>query len=121
MGDRANVKVVEGSSTVYLYTHWGGSSLPDVLEAALRRKQRWTDGAYLARIIFSEMLKEAGEHALDDELGFGIFGDVVDGAYRVLVVDVDAQMVRHDNEEDGATGTPIPFAEFTAARVIDWQ
>ena len=58
MGDRGNIIVKDGNSEVYLYTHWTGSDLPDVLRSALKRgKSRWNDGPYLARIIFCEIVK----------------------------------------------------------------
>ena len=89
MGDRANVKVLdcrdrgEGRG-VYLYSHWGGSTLPQTLAMALDRgRSRWDDDAYLARIIFSQMV-EGDENGLT---GFGISTSVGDGADRVLIVD----------------------------------
>jgi hypothetical protein len=55
MGDRANVKVVDFDSTVFLYTHLSGSELPTVLQAALKRgRERCDDGQYLIRIIFCD-------------------------------------------------------------------
>ena len=64
MGDRGNVKV----DGVYLYTHDMGTSLPFVVKRALRKQWRWDDSAYLARIIFCEMIKGREQ----DEFGFGI-------------------------------------------------
>ena len=60
MGDRANIKLnTMDGGTIYLYTHWGGTELPKTLQSALiRGRERWTDEAYLARIIFSEMVKD---------------------------------------------------------------
>lgn len=71
MGDRRNVIITEGDGTgVALYTHWTGSDLPVVLKAALKRgESRWNDTGYLARIIFSDMIK--GYET--DLLGFGIY------------------------------------------------
>jgi len=83
MGDRANVKVKDGDDAVFLYTHWHGSDLPTILQAALRRgKGRWDDEQYLARIIFCEMIKDD----VMGETGFGISAHVGDGADRVLTV-----------------------------------
>ena len=91
MGDRANVHVFEGKGDngVYLYTHWNGTELPVTLQTALRRKQRWTDVAYLARIIFGEMVK--GEEA--GVTGFGIGTSMCDGQARILHVDTESQTV----------------------------
>jgi hypothetical protein len=58
MGDRANIVVEQTEGSVYLYTHWGGSGIRATLAAALDRgRPRWTDPAYLTRIIFSEMIQ----------------------------------------------------------------
>lgn len=91
MGDRANVKVVDGGQCVYLYTHWGGTDLPETLRRALvRGESRWDDAAYLARIIFSEMTRGSEEELT----GYGISPTVPDGGDRILEVDVDDQVVR---------------------------
>jgi hypothetical protein len=71
MGDRANIHLFEeeGDDGFYFYTHWGGTDLPEVLADALRRgRQRWDDPPYLARIIFSEMIKDE----VLEETGYGI-------------------------------------------------
>ena len=89
MGDRANVYVKDGEGGVYLYSHWGGTELPGTLQQAMKRKLRWDDRAYLARIIFCEMV--AGQER--DETGFGISPDIPDGADRVLIVDCDKKTI----------------------------
>lgn len=90
MGDRANVVVVENDEQVCLYTHWMGSELPDVLRSALKRgKTRWTDGQYLARVIFCEMVR--GD--MEGTTGFGISQTIGDGGNQVIVVNIDEQTV----------------------------
>lgn len=91
MGDRANVKVVERDSTVFLYTHWSGSALPGTVQAALKRgERRWNDGQYLARIIFCEMMD-----GREDELtGYGITSVAYDGDDRIITVNLDGQFVQ---------------------------
>jgi hypothetical protein len=105
VGDRGNVVVVtrdyetkKESGRVYLYSHWGGSELPQTLQNALKRNVRWNDGAYLTRIIFCQMLAElsgydAEETLRESETGFGISPDLGDGEYPVLVVDPDLGLV----------------------------
>ena len=93
MGDRANIIVKAGGEQVCLYTHWGGSELPQTLLTALSRKVRWDDFQYLTRIIFCEMLDD-----LEGETGFGITNRVYDDEYGPLTVDVDNQTVRFDGE-----------------------
>lgn len=89
MGDRSNIIIKSGNSKVYLYTHWGGSELKNVLKKALERgKNRWDDGQYLARIIFCEMIKDD----VMGETGFGISSERGDGGSDILV-SVDNQEV----------------------------
>lgn len=102
MGDRANVEVRYniGSSkedetpkqqSVFFYTHWAGTPLPETLRDALKRGEpRWSDPSYLARIIFSEMI---AEEDVRGETGYGIAPYVGDGDDRVLIVDTDAQTI----------------------------
>lgn len=103
MGDRRNViltedasykeggKQVERQEQVALYSHWGGTELPAVVQRALRRRQRWNDLPYLARIIFSEMVR--GD--INGETGFGISGVVVcEESGRDIVIDVGKQSIK---------------------------
>lgn len=111
MGERGNVCVKHSDGDVYLYTHWYGDVLAETVRRALARKQRWTDGSYLTRIIFCEMLREAGpETALDSETGFGISTHEQDNNYPVIYVDPEQQMVT-------ISGVGIPFTEFIRAKV----
>lgn len=93
MGDRANIAVKDswGDGTVYLYGHWSGSTLPDTLQTALRKKWRWDDSAYLARIIFEQMIDQQEARGL--ETGFGLSATVGDGDDRVLFLDCDKQTI----------------------------
>jgi len=92
MGDRGNIVIRErNGGEIYLYTHWGGSSLPLVLRSALdRSRDRWDDESYLARIIFSEMI--AGD--VHGTTGYGISTYRVDENHPDIVVDIAAQRVR---------------------------
>jgi len=95
MGDRANVRV-DGAGSVYLYTHWSGSELPETLQRALMAgRSRWDDSPYLARIIFCEMV--SGQER--ETTGFGISGNVGDGDNRVLIVDCKAGTVTFPNKD----------------------
>lgn len=111
MGDRANVVVKDGDSTVWLYTHNEGSDLPGVLRESLQRgKERWHDGPYLARIIFDDMTRG------DQELtGFGISSVPGDGDNRILLVNVDTQTVTITRHVEGSAtwpGKPVSFDEY---------
>jgi len=66
MGDRGQVHIVD--TGVWIYTHWGATTLPEVLYEALAEEARWNDPEYLARIIFDTMVGDSqGSHT-----GFGI-------------------------------------------------
>ena len=62
MGERGQIKI----GKIYLYTHWRGDELKEILRNALSRKQRCIE--YLTRNIFEEMIKED----LGIEIGYGI-------------------------------------------------
>lgn len=77
MGDQAQivVKADESDRGVYLYTHWRGDEIVDVLRAALLRgATRWEDPEYLARIIFCQMILDPSGTVdpINDTTGFGI-------------------------------------------------
>lgn len=110
MGDRGNIVVKAGEGEeVCFYAHWRGRELPAVLQTALRRKERWEDASYLARIIFCEMVK-GYEH---EATGFGISSTLADNEHVVLVVDVPAQRVVLRDEDGGEFGG-FGFREFCA-------
>lgn len=91
MGDRRNVQFKMQPADVYLYTHWGGSELPQTVAYALQRgKGRWTDETYLCRIVFSEMIKAE----VLGETGYGIStAPAGDAGYPPVVIDCDKQTV----------------------------
>ena len=101
MGDRAQVLIKD--TGVYLYTHWGGSKLPEVVTNAIRRLERWNDPEYLARIIFCEMIKDD----VGGETGYGIgtaqHGDI----WRVVEVDCEAGVVRVIDNDAVIMATPF--------------
>jgi len=69
MGDRNNVKITyRTGDSVYLYSHWGGSELAELVQRVLNRTTRLSDESYFARAIFSEMISED----IHSETGFGI-------------------------------------------------
>lgn len=97
MGDRGNVVIIDHEGDgVSLYSHWGGSALVETVRTALDRQQRWDDPAYLARIVFCEMLRTGGEPPLGGELGFGIsvYRGVDNGNHDDIVVDTRTCEVR---------------------------
>src|SRR5215831_4928797 len=81
------------TNTVYLYSHSGGgygdSPLKEKLRTALARRQRWDDESYLARIIFSEVIKEE----IEEETGYGLSPYVCEEQYPTIEVDFKNQTV----------------------------
>ncbi len=66
MSTRSQVWIEEEG--VYLYQHYDGYNLPNVVKSALSKGQRWDDSEYLARIIFCEMVKSD----IGGSTGYGI-------------------------------------------------
>lgn len=104
MGDRGNVKLqYESGADIYLYTHWTGSHLDGIVARALDRgRNRWGDDAYLARIIFAELIR-------DDvlaETGYGISPTIGDGDDQIVSVNFAT------DEVTGLNGETISFADF---------
>ena len=72
MGDRANIAIkYPQGEVIYLYTHWLGSEVEDIVNEAILEGRRLDDPAYFARILFSKMIAR-GHEGLDGETGFGI-------------------------------------------------
>lgn len=122
MGDRANI-IIEGDgdmfpAPVYFYTHGRGSEIKRSLQATLRRKQRWDDHPYLARMIFCDLI---GDYA-KESTGFGISTRIGDGARNLLCVNMQQQMVRKlDSPEDinAPVAAQWTFEEFCALELGD--
>ena len=91
MGNRANtlVKSNETDNGIYFYTHSSGYRLPQTVQNALKRKERWSDEAYLNRIIFSEMIKDN----VSGSMGYGISIFTPDGEYRIIEINHEKQTV----------------------------
>lgn len=104
MGNRAEIYVHEGDAPgVYLYTHYDGDSLPQVVHRGMvssNGRNRWDDAPYLARILFEELIRGRERQ----EMGYGISARRSDG--RLVRVDVKAQTVTVGNRE------PVSFQDF---------
>lgn len=96
MGARSNIALVYTDKDapkheiIYLYSHWGGEGIAETLQKALRRKQRWDDAPYLARIIANELFAPA----FGDETGHGLSPYLCDNEYPILYVFLENQTVR---------------------------
>lgn len=92
MGDRGNIvfKQKDGQK-IFFYTHWQGSDIEDILRnAMIRGKERWDDEPYLARIIFSELIK----NDVEGLTGYGLSTQICDNEHDLLVVDMKKKHVR---------------------------
>lgn len=124
MGDRVTLAVQDSGKRVYLYSHWNGSDMPEILRKALDRHQRWNDPAYLTRIIFQTMV---GDNT--NETGYGISHSVQDYNHPLIVVDCDAQAVSLESPDDGKSEyyrpssgcKPVPFEQYASAAEQTWH
>lgn len=114
MGDRANVQMRTNNDTgegMYLYTHWGGTELPeDLRQALIAGKGRWGDDIYLSRIIVSRVVGDRWQ----EETGYGLSTYVGDNEHPIIVVDHDAQTVTmvKEMDRDAVLAGPWTFAEY---------
>jgi len=94
MGDRGNIKFID-EGEIYFYTHDMGSDLKQIVAMALDRgESRWSDGQYLARIIFCELIKRD----VLGTTGYGISTYVGDNENPYVIVDTVNQTVTEDNQ-----------------------
>jgi hypothetical protein len=92
---------------VYLYTHWKGSELSEIVRRALASeagRNRWNDAPYLTRIIFDELTR--GEQG--GETGYGIWATPLEST--VVDINVSTQMVTL-----ASTGARLSFREYANA------
>jgi|SRR3972149_913672 len=88
MGERGQILIKD--TGVYLYTHWTGYNLKQILQKALAKKWGWDVASYLTRIIFDVMTE--GKHG--EKTGYGISDNQQsDLNWPLLIVDVKNQMV----------------------------
>ena len=94
MGDRNNIKITySNGQSLYLYSHWGGSELQDIVVDALDKSGRVDDESYFARVLFCKML---GDDLRDwrGETGFGIAPYAPDQDYTNKMVHIDYTQAR---------------------------
>src|SRR5688500_11352391 len=122
MGERGNVffaDQVDGNELrgMYFYTHFGGEGLPFVVKAALERgKSRWSDSAYLARIVFCEFV----EGDVRGETGYGLSTVLCDNEHTIVRINAMQERVSFHEEGSEANAADAgtaswSFEEFLAA------
>lgn len=71
MGDRAMAQIKTEGGSLYFYTHWNGSKLPEVAALALKESSvRAGDDPYELKIVVDVLIREAGGR--DEETGGGL-------------------------------------------------
>lgn len=128
MGDRANLAIKQGSSDemIFLYTHWHGEELPELLRQALNSREArriWDDEPYLARVLISRVIQD---HT--GELGWGLSLGLSDDNQGVaIVVDTKDQTVEFkpiDREEweidEHSQGVKFTFDAYCSLDHADW-
>lgn len=92
MGDRGNVAIVQNKSDqVWLYSHWGGSELPDRVREGLKAGTgRFNDDSYLTKIIIGHCVPADN---WQEETGYGISCRLQDNEHPIIVVDIPRQKV----------------------------
>lgn len=110
MGDRGQIAIkMRDAGRVYLYTHWRGSDIPNMLREAMKYgRERWGDPEYLSRIIFVEMLGTDTNGRDGYGIGLEQHGDI---GHPVPVLDCDTQMITWDDVGYGAP-EDVSFAAF---------
>jgi len=69
MGDRRMCEIKTSEGSLYVYTHWCGSELPEMAEAAVKvAAPRLGDEPYWTRIVVGQLTKSSR----DQEDGFGL-------------------------------------------------
>jgi hypothetical protein len=133
MGDRANAVVLDTytDEAVFLYGHWSGYELPELVRKALvsdAGRNRWGDSSYLARIVFDMM--SAGQQG--SETGFGIATRPPDNEHDFIVLSCKDQTVYRLAQEDYEPGQlgqelalkespSVSFADYVAAPERTWE
>lgn len=117
MGTRGNIRIHNGNQdrSVYLYSHWDSdTALPTAVKTALTRAvSRWDDPTYLARVIFTDLIRDD----INSVTGYGIAASPkdVDGQDLILDVDCQAQAVTYEGAWDDLSGTSLTFQEFVSS------
>lgn len=115
MGDRAQVHIHNGNKDriVVLYTHWSGTELPETVKTSLiRGKNRWDDSAYLARMVFCDMVRDDP----DGESGYGIAAHplAVDGESQVISLNCWNQTLSFTGDWGDHSGETYSFETYVS-------
>jgi len=116
MGNRSNLMMVfNDDQHMFFYSHWLGTGNAVRLHTALSRQKRWGDDAYLARIIFCELVKGYE----DEETGFGIAPYMPDNGNPVVVVDLQHGTVTFETSNP-VSWTFQEYIELSPDEILDF-
>lgn len=90
MGDRNNIKITYSTGdSVYLYGHWIGDQLREIVAEAVEQGERLEDESYFARILFCRMVTSGGPKDIYNATGYGIAPYPVDQDANNKMVHID--------------------------------
>lgn len=90
MGDRNNIKITYSTGdSVYLYGHWIGDEIHDIVRQAVQDGERVTDESYFARILFCRMVTSGGSDDIYNATGYGIAPYPVDQDVNNTMIHID--------------------------------
>ena len=88
MGDRNNIKITyHAGDSIYLYGHWIGDEIREIVANAVETSGRVEDESYFARVLFCSMDAESDD--LRGETGYGIAPYQVDQDANNKMVHID--------------------------------
>ena len=119
MGSRGHIVVKQhpagpdkkAAGEVYLYTHWGGEFLPQIVQMTLARQERWDDECYLTRMLFCALLDPED---LTGTMGMGISTYLTDNEFPLLILDTAKRTVTLRDPERQVAEASWSFEEFVA-------
>jgi hypothetical protein len=118
MGDRVNIGFRSGDNIVFLYSHWGGSTVQIEIKNALEKaKPRWSDPGYATRIAISSIVGTQWE----SETGFGIYvNQICDPNQHTYVIDwLERRVEVYTSEEYERIAQKNFDVQFSFARFIE--
>ena len=110
MGARTQVKIEP--SNVYLYSHWGSGNILLTVQEAMKKKWRWDDEEYLARIMFCEMIDD-----IEGETGYGIGSSEHGDLDNIVIVNCETQTITYKESYGDKEPKKWTFNEFIEAQV----
>ena len=95
MGNRNNIKITyHTGDSIYLYGHWIGDEIREIVANAVETSDRVTDESYFARVLFSRMIM----NEIESETGYGIAPYAPDQDANNKMVHIDYS-TEHDHPQ----------------------